>query len=501
MPVSFNTISNDIKVPLFYAEMDNSMANTATESMRRLLIGQVNDNSTASEINKLTLVNNESLAKNIGGTGSQFAMMYSQWIKCDPMGEIWALPLQNTTGAAAAGSIKFGGSAAQAGLINLYVAGTRTRINVIVGDTGQTIASNVVAAVLANVDLPVTATASEDTVTFNCKWTGESGNDISLVLNQLGRNSGETLPDGVTAEITAMAGGTGTPDLTEAFANLGDEAFEFICFPFTDTSSLDAFKELMNDGSGRWSYMQQLYGHGYSAKRGSIGELVALGNSRNDQHMTIVGFEKNTPQPFWVIAAAFTARTAIFLSNDPARPTQTGELTGIQPAPASNRFLMKERQSLLSNGIATINYNGGSQRIERGVTTYQKNAYGQADNSYLDCETLHTSSYIISFLRTRITSKYGRHKLADDGTRFGAGQAIVTPSVIRAELIAAYEELEYMGIVENAELFAQYLIVERDVNDPNRINVLFAPDYINQLRVFAVLNQFRLQYQQTATIQ
>lgn len=498
MPVSFSAIPNNIRVPLFYAEMDNSMANTAVTPMRRLLIGQVNDNSTAPEINQLTLINNESLAKSIGGTGSQFAQMYSQWLKCDPMGEIWALPLQNTTGSAASGHINFTGTAAKAGLINLYIAGTRIRTTVTVGDTAEVIASNITAAIIANVDLPVTAVSSADTVTITCKWTGESGNDIRLLLNQQGRNAGEATPDGIIVNITAMAGGTGTPDLTQAFASLGDEPFEFICFPFTDSASLDSFKELMNDGSGRWSYMQQLYGHGYSAKRGSIGELVGLTSTRNDQHITISCFEKEVPQPFWVVAAAVTARSAAFLSNDPARPTQTGELIGIQPAPASNRFLMSERQSLLMNGAATLDYNGGAMRIQRSVTTYQKNAYGQADNSYLDSETLHTSSYVLNFLKTRITSKFGRHKLANDGTRFGAGQAIVTPNIIRAELIAAYQELEYNGIVENAELFEQYLIVERDTTDPTRINVLFPPDYVNQLRVFAVVNQFRLQYSQTS---
>ena len=37
-------------------------------------------------------------------------------------------------------------------------------------------------------------------------------------------------------------------------------------------------------------------------------------------------------------------------------------------------------------------------------------------------------------------------------------------------------------------------MVERDPNDPNRLNVLYPPDLINQLRIFAVLAQFRLQY-------
>jgi phage tail sheath gpL-like len=58
--------------------------------------------------------------------------------------------------------------------------------------------------------------------------------------------------------------------------------------------------------------------------------------------------------------------------------------------------------------------------------------------------------------------------------------------------------MENLGIVENAALFASHLIVERDATDPNRVNVLYPADYVNQLRVFAVLNQFRLQYPATA---
>lgn len=157
---------------------------------------------------------------------------------------------------------------------------------------------------------------------------------------------------------------------------------------------------------------------------------------------------------------------------------------------------MTERQTLLENGIATLTTTAGSVMIERAVTTYQRNAYGDKDASYLDSETMHTSAYVLRQLKSLITSKYGRHKLASDGTRYGAGQAIVTPSVIRGELVALYRRLELAGIVENADLFKKYLIVERNADDPNRLDVLFPPDYVNQLRVFAVLNQFRLQYQE-----
>jgi hypothetical protein len=52
----------------------------------------------------------------------------------------------------------------------------------------------------------------------------------------------------------------------------------------------------------------------------------------------------------------------------------------------------------------------------------------------------------------------------------------------------------YNGLVEDLTNFKRNLLVERDPNDPNRVNVLYPPDLINQLRTFAVLAQFRLQY-------
>lgn len=173
-------------------------------------------------------------------------------------------------------------------------------------------------------------------------------------------------------------------------------------------------------------------------------------------------------------------------------------LTDILAPRAGKRFLLTERQSLLNYGIATSFVSGGVLRVERAITTYQKNAFNQADPSYLDSETLHTLTEVTRRLRSRITQKYPRHKLANDGTRFGAGQAIVTPSVIRGELLAEYADMEQLGLVENAALFAKYLIVERDGTNPSRLNVLLPPDLVNQLRIFAVLNQFRLQYPATA---
>ncbi|UZA67254.1 phage tail sheath subtilisin-like domain-containing protein [Pseudomonas viridiflava] len=498
MAISFNNIPSDVRVPLFYAEMDNSAANSASAGMRRLIVAQVNDDVTGPEIGSLVLVPSVALAKNLGGQGSMLAAMYETWRKADPTGEVWCLPLLNTEGAKAVATVTVAGAATETGLLNLYVGGVRVQATVVNGATAAQAANALSVKINATPDLPVRSVVDAGVLTLSCKWSGVSGNDIRLEFNRLGKTNGEAIPAGLTGEVTAMTGGVGTPDQVQALAALGDEPFEFLCLPWTDTSTLDAWKAAMDDSTGRWSWARQLYGHVYSAKRGTVGTLVAAGQLRNDQHITIQAVEMAAPQPVWLQAAALAARTAVFISADASRPTQSGTMPGLDPAPASQRFTLTERESLLRYGIATAYYEGGYVRIQRSITTYQKNAYGQADNSYLDSETMHQSAFIIRRLQGVITSKYGRHKLASDGTRFGAGQPIITPSTIRGELIAQYARLEEEGHVENAEVFAQHLIVERDGNDPSRVNVMFPPDYINGLRVFALLNQFRLQYDEAA---
>lgn len=493
MAVSMNNIPNDIRVPLFYAEMDNSQANSGATQLRRLLIGLANDDVDVETV--LQLPSSPSEVASIVGLGSVLHEMYDATRKNDPFGETWILPVKIDAGQKATGKITISGTASAGGTLVIYVADARVQTKVSLLMDAADIAAGVAASINA-ATLPVVAQADAGEVTVTAKFSGELGNDIRLTVNLRGSAGGEILPAGIQVATTPMAGGTGTPDLDTALAALGDEPFEFITHPFTDTASLDSFRDLMNDLSGRWAWNKQLYGHVYSAKRGTMGELVTFGRTRNDPHGTVRCVEPQKPTTVWRCAAGFAARQAVFISADPARPTQTGAIVGEMPAPAGQRFGLEEQNSLLWAGIATTYFEGEYERISRAVTLYQTNAYGQPDDSYLDSETLHQSAYILRKLKSDITSKYGRHKLANDGTRFGAGQAIVTPNVIKAELIAGYGAMERDGIVENADAFREHLIVERDPNNPNRVNVLYPPDYVNQLRIFALRNEFRLQYQE-----
>jgi phage tail sheath gpL-like len=494
MTISFNAIPSGLRVPLFYAEMDASMANSATVARRAILIGQKLAAGSA-VAGTPYIVSSSDQAKALFGVGSMLARMHAAYRQGDAFGEVWAIPLaDNAAGVAATGTITVTGPATAAGTVNLYIAGQRVQVAVASGDTATAVATAIVAAIGAATDLPVTAANTAGVVTWTCRWKGSTGSDIQVSDSYRGSGGGETLPAGIALAYAAGTAGATDPLMTAAVAAMGDEPYDYIIHPYADTTSLDAWQTELGDATGRWSWSRQVYGHGYTAKRGTLSALVTAGGLRNDPHHTIAAIDADCQNPVWEFAAAYGAANAVCLNADVARPTQTTPLVAILPPRQGKRFLLTDRQSLLGYGIATSVVNGGYLRVERAITTYQKNTWGQADNSYLDSETLHTSAYVLRKLASVITTKYARHKLANDGTRFGAGQAIVTPKVIRAELLAMYSSLENEGIVENAEAFGAALIVERNASNPNRVDVLFPPDYVNQLRIFAVLNQFRLNY-------
>ena len=507
MAVSFNEIPSGIRVPLFYAEVDNSAAYTPTDTSQALLIGQMTSEGTA-EVGKPVTVSTAGMAKTLFGRGSVLARMVSAYRTVDGFGQLRCIPLADGKGASpASGTVSFTGSATGAGTLSLYIGATRIQVGIPEGTDAGKAAQALADAIAVEKDLPVTATASTGggtsseggtttpvtgEVTLQAKTPGTLGNGILLALNLRGAINGEETPSGLGVKITAMAGGAADPDVKAAITAMGDESYDFIGVPYCDAAVLDLFQTEMK---GRWSYLRQIYGHVYTAKRADLQTLQTFGQARNDPHMTVVGVEPAMPSVLEELLAAYVARTAVFISADPARPTQTGVLTGMMASPSDSRFIMTERQTLLTSGIATLTSDSGGQvLIERAITTYQRNSFGDKDGSYLDSEILHSLAYILRRLRSVITTKYARHKLADDGTRYGPGQAIVTPSVIRGELVAVYRQLELAGIVENSKLFKENLIVERNADDPNRLDVLFPPDLVNQLRVFAVLNQFRLQY-------
>lgn len=487
--VLFDNIPGNIRVPFFKAEF--RPGGTPYQSNARLLLVGQKLAAGAATANVPVLVTDNAVGA-LFGEYSMLADMVRSARANAPVQEIWALPLDDAgAGVKATGKITVSGApVTQAGAMSVYIAGKRVRIAVLTTEDDEDIAAALAAAINAEPGLPVTAAVNgtnADEVDLTARHKGATGNDI---LIDLGSITEEGLLGSQLLTITAMASGAGDPDMSAAFANLGEEEYDWIAAPYADANALGDVSDLLGDVSGRWSWAQQLYGHYIGTHTGTVSALSTLGNARNDQHASIFPCRKFRSTP-WEVAAAVGARAARHLqepgaSAELSRPLQTLELVGIKgPLSVADRITMAEKQVLLFDGISTYFIaRDGSVRIERLITTYQTNAWGSPDATYLDVNAMAQSMYGIRYMRQKVENHHGRKALADANP--GRNPGLVTADDVRNTLIHAYEDLVALGVFENAGLFARDVVVERDLVDANRLNASLPLDHVNQLRIVAV---------------
>lgn len=488
MTISFSAIPVGTRTPGTYVEFDASRATNGLPAgeNRVLLIGQrLSAGTIAAGVLKEIGEAGQAIA--YFGRGSMLARMAKALKGADRLVDCRAIAVDdNGAGTQATGTITVTGPAGSPGSIALMVAGQSVAVKVASGDSATAIAGAIAAAVNAAADLPVTAASNAEVATLTARHKGTAGNEIDVRHSYY---SGEALPQGVTLAIVAMSGGATDPDLTATLAAIGDAPFSAIVIGVATASTIAALKVELDRRFGPTVAVESL---GYAAKSGTLSALTTFGASLNANLVTILGTGKS-PTPPWEAAAAYAGIVNQSTNIDPARPVQTLSIPGMLAPIETSRFTRAERELLLKDAISTFTVDpDGTVRIERAITTYQSNAAGIDDVAWLDVETVRTVQYLRYSLRARFASKYQRHKLADDETNFGPGQAIVTPKIARAELIALAREWEFAGLVENLDAFVAELIVQRNASDRNRLDVLVPPDIVNQLRQTAAQIQFRL---------
>jgi phage tail sheath gpL-like len=173
------------------------------------------------------------------------------------------------------------------------------------------------------------------------------------------------------------------------------------------------------------------------------------------------------------VACAYAAKIAS--EEDPARPLNTLELNGIQIPPITKRLGRTEQETALANGVTPLEVGPGDVvQIVRAVSTYTKAASGATDVSLLDLTTMRSLYFIREACRERVRLRFPRSKLSNK-----------TPAAVRGELLDVLKKLEELEIVEEVDANADGLIVERSLQDVNRLNAAIPADVVNGLHVFA----------------
>lgn len=487
MAISFNLIPSGLLTPGVFVEFDTSKAQQgpSIQEYKALLIGQrlTAGTKSAGSIDQIT---SASQARQYYGAGSMLAAMCEKFLAENKINELKAISLDDDGAAVdATGTITHSGSSIEAGTLGYYVAGRSYRIAVADGDTPTEITAALVAAIQADADRQIDAAVNGGDATI-CDLTtrnaGAVGNELDVRLDP-----DLELPANLSSAIVGMSGGSGNPVLTSVISAMGEEQFHVIGMPYNDTTSLNAMQTEMVD---RWGPLRQNDGQVIVSKRDTVSNLSTFADGRNNEHETVIDcLGPNGPHEYAANLAAVVAREG---QTDPGRPMQTVSLSAMLSPLESELRTQGEAKTLLEDGVSTIKANGGVVSIERLRTTRKTNEFSAPDDSLADLNPKLILSYQRFDFRTRFTNKFARHKLADDGTRFGPGQAVLTPKIAKAEVVAIFRDWEELGLVEGIDQFKRDLIVERNVSDPNRLDIQLPPDLINQLRVTAAQISFLL---------
>lgn len=500
MPMSsvpFNAVPLNILVPFFWGEF-NSGGSPYENFPRPLLVGQKTSAGIAPAGQVYGPIESHSDAVAQFGAASMLVAMYDKASAQAPLQPFWALVLAEPSGATATGSVSFTAAPGVTGVAILYVMGRMVTFQVNAADTATMVSANCVAAINAlngaNVipgsNCPVVATV-DGTHAYTCDVAfahiGSIGNAFELLVAT--DQTGNVLSS-ANATVVAPAGGTGVPALDTPLAGLGETEYDWIAAPYADATSLNSIQSFLDGISGRWSPSQQLYGHYTAAALGqSLSTLVTLGNSRNDPHATVQGGAGSgaSPSPSWEFAAACCGVEILHLADPPelSRPLQTLPLKGIvPPRDKTTWWTVAERQALYTDGIAACKVNAsGLVAIDRMVTTYQKTNQGVADQTFLDIETMAQGMFSMRYLRTAVTDQWGRAAFADSDPNDDPN--VATPAKLAETLIFAYNDLCVLGVAQHPELFAQYVVTQKNLEDPDRCDAFIPENLVGQLRVFA----------------
>ena len=125
MPISFANIPANIKVPMYYVEVDPSMAGLPSINLIALLTGIMTSDGTAVP-DVPVAVGSQAMADQFFGPGSELSRMFQAFYSNNFANEVWALPMaEPPASTAATGTIDITADAdAGRDAASLYVAGT-----------------------------------------------------------------------------------------------------------------------------------------------------------------------------------------------------------------------------------------------------------------------------------------------------------------------------------------------------------------------------------------
>ena len=481
MPIPFTQIPSALLVPGQYNEIDNSLAGSAGEIKRALIIAYKSSAGTA-EAGTPVRVLAEAKAAALFGHGSPAACMASAFLEINKIEECWVLPVEAPK-AATPWVKKFSIHAAsvQQGAVAITINGTKLDAAAIsAGSDAVAVAAAILARINSDLTSPVLAEAlggSEFAV--KSVVPGSQGNDNTVVITS--EAFGLTITEG------SVTSGTQTANLKPLLKKLGSVRYNYIASDFNDADNISALAAELTD---RYTALRQIGGRAFIALSGNIEAVLKQAQTVNNPHIVLVPRGENPQLPAeW--SARWCAAASRILADDPAANTYDLAVPGLH---SKLEIEFYTRQSLLMAGVATFRTDAtGDVLIERLVTTYTENTDGGRDTSYLDVQVTETVDAIRTSINATAKKRYKTWKLASTKENFGSGAKVMTVGIFRSFLCELYQEIfiKQNRWCQDFDGYKNSLLIEVRKGSKTWLEYSHQPNLIGQFLIGSGLTQFK----------
>ena len=378
------------------------------------------------------------------------------------------------------------GIATQAGAQVWRFGDHAINVDITKDDDQDAVATKAVAALTAS-DAPLAAAI------------GANANDVEITSTHLGlvtqqipvsvdlyRDRGELGVPGIS-QPTVVNNATGSGSPTFSSSKLED-AYDLYLFAPRATAWLDAVDTWLEAG---WQKRNN-FAHAISALAGTESAMEALGTTRNDRHLTVVGLS-NAPV-FELTGAVRVLAGIVEQMDEQGTPNISGQGVPIAIPPPT---IAHDADTLLDAGITPLTFARRSVAMVRTVANYRETSTGSEDLSQFDLGAV----LALAEMGDRIVALGAKHMgkaMVEDGTPLTprvAKNAISEGQLLgegRELLKALWREAVIKGASEDqiAQALTSIARTNADGQDTG-FAMQFDPELVRHMVLFNVLTRYR----------
>lgn len=467
MSVDVNAMSRVLGIDV---EVKNfNTGNSLYLPQRIAIIGQGNSNSQY-ETKKYTVLTVGEVAERFG-YGSPIHLACKMLLPANNDG-IGAIPLtiyplkDKANGVAAAGEIAITGKATEQKSFKIYIGGISAQVVISKNDTAESALTKIKEAIDGILEMPCkTSEVSDGKLTLTAKWKGESGNQISI-------NIDDAIVNGLTISKTNFTNGAVNPDVDEALSQIKDvwETFILNCLNYTDADTLEKYR---NFGIGRWNNTIKkpcLVAHGCTddfTTRTAITNAPAQINDRINFLIVSVGSEE---LPFCV-AARGLAKDIVPTANSNPATNYKGTLTQLKAGDDSKQEDWTIRDKAVKLGSSTNIKIGDSAALNDTVTFWHPSSDNVGVYKYV-CDNVKIMNVLYNCEVIFASDEWKGVPLQPDSAS-PRNPKTKRPKDAKAVLSALADSLEADAIISDKKFTLENMTANIDSQNPKRLNWVF----------------------------